>query len=70
MATVINNTGWTFDYVEDNLTSSRHKSLIKQWEKCLPVTVAASFMCQYFGVWKPVDRRDIAELADGGLDGL
>ncbi len=62
-------TGWMPEYVEDNLTTTLQKALDRKWEKCLPLAVAASMLCQYVGVWKPRSAyNDHSELA--GMGGL
>jgi hypothetical protein len=45
------------------MTMSMVKALNKQWEKCLPMPLSASFMCQHFGLWKPKTAgNDLSEL--------
>lgn len=36
-------TGWTWDYVEDNITMPRLRALHEEWRRCppLPIMVAA-----------------------------
>lgn len=44
------------------MTMSMHKALARQWEKCLPLPVAASLVCQHFGAWKPATKGDFSDL--------
>ncbi len=39
-------TGWTWDYVEDNMTMARLKALEKTWLQNPPTAVSASVLAQ------------------------
>lgn len=53
MIEVCMNMGWSPEYVEDNLTTSLHKTLERVWAKVLPLPRAAGMICQHLKIWEP-----------------
>lgn len=61
--------GWMPEYVEENVTTTMHKALIRTWERTLPPAAALSRLAVWAGAWKPTERGEIADLAQGVTDG-
>lgn len=57
-------TGWTWDHVEETVTTTRLKALQRTWKKTLPASAGITRICMWLGVFEPEQEgSDLAELA-------
>lgn len=49
--------GWTWEYIDEEMTLPRLEVIVTRWDLVPPLSVSCSQMASYFGVSKPRSKK-------------